>query len=224
MPYKLEIACFDVSSCIIAEEAGADRIEFCYDYPSGGITPPYSEILEVRKRVSIPLHVIIRPRARNFYYSPLEIKQMKEDVSFCLENKIDGVVFGALNKDQTVNKQVCNELMQLSGIMKTTFHRAIDETPDIHAAVADLVQLKFDKVLTSGTKSTALEGIHVLSELALQFTGKISIMPGGGIRSSNLAAILETTQCKEFHSAALNLNAMKADSEEIKRMKGLLTK
>jgi copper homeostasis protein len=100
----LEIACFNIESCLLAQEAGADRIEFCTDYSLGGITPQHHDILKVKQLLHIPLHIIIRPRGGDFVYSNEEIKTMKNDILFCKANNINGVVFGALTEAKKINK------------------------------------------------------------------------------------------------------------------------
>ncbi len=220
--YLLEIACFNVQSCLIAQEAGADRIEFCFDYNAGGTTPTKADILEVRKLVRIPLHVIIRPRGGNFVYSSEEIELMKRDILFCKKQHIDGVVFGILNSDNTVNALVNKELVELAKPMSVTFHRAIDSCENIEKALEEIVELGFNKVLTSGGKPTALEGIETLKNCREKFGEKITIIPGGGLRSNNIELIAKETQCKEFHSAALIDKIEITDELEIKNLKAKL--
>jgi copper homeostasis protein len=160
----LEVACFDVESCFIAQQAGADRIEFCSNYNSGGVTPLWDDILKVRDGLKIPLHVIIRPREGNFVYSVEEIDMMKRDIFFCKEHKIDGLVFGILNPDNTVNIETTKELVELAKPMSLTFHRAIDACADIEKALEDIIELGFNRVLTSGGQQSAPEGIELLKE------------------------------------------------------------
>ncbi len=217
--YILEIACFNLESCVLAQKAGADRVEFCDDYKLGGITPKQNDILEARKLVQIPLHVIIRPRGGNFVHSTEEIELMKRDVLFCKEHKVDGVVLGILNSDNSININANKQLVELAKPMSVTFHRAIDECKNIEIAFQEIIKLGFNKVLTSGRKQNALEGISVLKLLQVEFGNQITIIPGGGIRNSNIKQLVKETQCKEFHSAALNGNSEVADIEEIKHLK-----
>ena len=216
--YVLEVACFNVQSCFIAQEAGADRIEFCADYKVGGITPTPKDILEVRKLVHISLHVIIRPRGGNFIYSNEEIELMKHDILFCKQHHIDGVVFGILNSDNTININANKELVELAKPMSVTFHRAIDECIDIETAFNEIIELGFDKVLTSGGEKNALQGIETLKMCQEKFGNKINIIAGGGIRNNNIALIAKETKCKQFHSAALIDNDGLTNTIEIKHI------
>jgi copper homeostasis protein len=219
----LEIACFNIESCLLAQEAGADRIEFCTDYSLGGITPQHHDILKVKQLLHIPLHIIIRPRGGDFVYSNEEIEIMKNDILFCKANNINGVVFGALNEDKKINKAVNKELVELAGDMSTTFHRAIDECNNIQEAMNEIVSLGFNRVLTSGGKSNALEGIKILKSLQEEYNKKIIIIPGGSIRSSNIKEVTQQTNCTEYHSAAITTKTDTVNSEEIKQLKTMLS-
>lgn len=211
----LEVACFNPESCFIAERTGADRIEFCSDYSSGGVTPLRDDILKVKERLSIPLHVIIRPRAGNFVYSREEINIMKHDILFCKEHHVDGVVFGILNPDSTINKEITKELVEIAKPMSHTFHRAIDACGDMEKSVEQLIELGFKRVLTSGGKASAPEGMAQLAALQKHYGHQIIIMPGGGIRSNNIALLAASTQCAEFHTAAITKAGGQIDPEEL---------
>jgi copper homeostasis protein len=215
----LEVACFNPESCFIAEQAGADRIEFCRDYNSGGLTPLWDDILKVKERLRIPLHVIIRPRSGNFVYSREEIDIMKYSILFCEQHKVDGVVFGALTGNNEIDVHANEELMGLCTNLSVTFHRAVDACADTEKAMEEVIGLGFHRVLTSGGKHNAPEGIEQLKEYQKKFGEQITIMPGGGIRSGNIALIANETQCKEFHSAALTDSTGMANETEIKQLK-----
>lgn len=213
----LEVACFDAESCFIAEQAGADRIEFCSDYSNGGVTPLRDDILKVKERLSIPLHVIIRPREGNFVYTKEEIETMKRDILFCKEHQVDGLVFGVLTSNHEIDVPANKELLGLCANLSCTFHRAIDECPDLEKALDEIIKSGFHKVLTSGGKSSAIEGIETLKHLQKIAGDKITIMPGGGVRSSNIGQLLKETGCREFHSAAMIKHVINA--EEIKALR-----
>ena len=212
----LEVACFNIESCLLAQKSGADRIEFCADYSVGGVTPNRDDILKARSLLHIPLHVIIRPRGGNFTYTTSEIELIKEDILFCKQHEIDGVVFGVLTEDRKIDKKINQELILLSSHMSTTFHRAIDECENIEGAMTDLILLGFKRVLTSGGKQNAQEGIEQLKFLQAKFGKEIIIIPGGGIRSSNIEHIVKHTSCYEFHTAAIINNFINVN--EIKKM------
>jgi copper homeostasis protein len=217
----LEIACFNLESALIAQRAGADRIELCDDYSCGGVTPSFETIVEARKKISIPLFVMIHPRVGPYMYSHEEIGVMKKQILFCKEHGIDGVVFGILDEHNNVDKILCAELVTIAHPMKVTFHRAFDIVSHPLTAMEDIIECGFNRILTSGQKRTALEGSDLISFLIKKSNGQITILPGGGIRSNNIDKVKKTGAI-EFHSAALNTLTMLADEEEIKSLKAHL--
>jgi copper homeostasis protein len=222
----LEIACFNLESALIAEASGADRIELCENYALGGLTPSNQLILETRGKVNIPIYVMIRPHAESFVYSDKDLNEMRETIQFCKLNHIDGVVFGVLEHEKNslsykVNTGACKMLCELAALMSITFHRAIDQCAVLHEAVESLIDLGVHRVLSSGGQRNAMDGIHLLKNLQARFGKKITIMPGGGIRAENLKTII-TSNCKEFHSAALPKDSVIADAFEIKKLRAIL--
>lgn len=222
MKRTLEIACFNLESALLAQEAGANRIELCENYLAGGITPSFFLIEEARKKIKIPLHVIIRPRAGNFVYTEQELDEMKKSILYCQNQGIDGVVFGVLTSKGEINGRDCKELINLAKPMSVTFHRAIDFCKEMETAIKLLIELGVNRILSSGGKQNAYEGAVYLNQLNQNFGTKIVIMPGGGIRSSNLGELISSTVCSEFHSAAITNESEIADKEEILRLKQLL--
>jgi len=215
----LEVVCFSVDSCVKAQEFGADRIEFCANYSLGGLTPDHEEILYAKELLNIPLHIIIRPREGNFTYTSEEIEIMKEDILFCKAHGISGVVFGVLNSKNEVDETICKELLELSMPMSVTFHRAIDECKNIDDAFINLIKLGFTRVLTSGGKKSALDGINEIKKCQIKFGDDIIIMPGGGIRSLNIENIISVTNCWEYHSAAIIGETNLVNESEVKSIK-----
>ena len=220
----LEIACFNEESAIAAINAGAHRIELCEDYLSGGITPKEETIKRIRKQTSIPIHVIVRPRPGNFLYSESEIKSMKQTISFCKEHKIDGLVFGILNRENKIDKEKCIELLNISKGMCCTFHRAIDACKDLNEGIESLIDLGFQKVLTSGGAASVIEGLSELKALQKKYGKNITIIPGGGIRANNLSEIITETGCSEFHSAAIPKGFSNPSVKEIQEMLAIVGK
>lgn len=229
----LEIACFGLEPALIAQLAGADRIELCEDYSSGGFSPTLDEVKKARKLIKIPLHVMIRPRPadltgllplsgpKGFYYTEKEIQWMTGFTTACQLEGIDGIAFGALTKQKEVDGHACSRIIEAAKNMSLTFHRAVDDCVDMRAAMAQIVSLGFHRVLTSGGKANAPEGLQTLTQLQKDFGNKIIIMPGGGIRSDNIKNILNTG-CKEFHSAAITGNVIAPDPREIEHIKRFL--
>src|SRR5690606_37263420 len=176
-----------IESALRAQEAGADRIELCADPGAGGTTPSYGAIEVIRQNVSIDVYVMIRPRGGDFLYSSYEFHAMKRDLIQCQRLSVDGVVFGILNEDGTVDKKRCREIIQRARPLRLTFHRAFDRTPDPFQALEDCTELGFDRILTSGQKASAGEGAELIGKLVDQARGRISIMAGAGVNPENAA-------------------------------------
>jgi len=217
----LEIACFNLASAQIAQEAGADRIELCSNYWEGGITPSETEIIDARHRIKVPLHVMVRCRAGDFYYSETEFNNMCLTVEFSKKHNIDGIVIGILSESNDVDVEACRRLMKLAGNMSVTFHRAIDHCSDMENAFEDLIELGVHRVLTTGGAANVMEGFERLKKLQDMYGSDIIIMPGGGLRSTNIQHILQSG-CNEFHSSALTTNAHTVSESEIKKIKKYL--
>lgn len=222
MQKLIEIACFNLESVQIAQNAGADRIELCQNYKEGGLTPSKEWILAARKELHIPLHVIIRPRSGNFVYSKSELNEMKNSIIFCKEAKVNGLVFGCLSPHNKVDEVNCNELLSLANPLPVTFHRAIDSCLDISESLEKIIKLGFKRVLTSGGKINALEGVENIKALNTQFGKSITIIAGGAIRSTNISKIRKVSACQEFHSAAILDDKITCDANEIKKIKSVL--
>ena len=213
----LEIACFNLESCLIAQKAGAHRIELCENYKEGGISPSPELIQKVKKELTIPVFVMIRPRLGNFIYSAEEFQVMKMQVLFCKEKKCDGLVFGILDSENKVDIKSCKELVELAKPLPCTFHRAFDEIQHSEQALEDLINCGFKRILTSGKQKTAIEGSSSIIKLIQKTNNRIQIVAGGGIRSGNISK-LKNTGAKEFHSAAITNTYETADEVEIKNI------
>lgn len=196
---ELEICCTNWAEAKIAEAARADRIELCSAIGEGGVTPSAGLILQCVQKLEIKIHVLIRPRGGDFLYTPEEIDIMKKDVLFCKANGVDGVVFGFLEANGSIDKELTQEFVQLAKPMKTTFHRAFDMCKDPVQALEDLIFLKIDYVLSSGQQDTAIHGADLLKQLVKQANERIRIMPGSGVRPHLLNALMEKTQATAFH-------------------------
>lgn len=198
----LEICCYNLASCLIAQENGADRIEFCGNPAEGGTTPSYGSIVSAKERLHIPFFPIIRPRGGDFLYDDDEYTIMLKDVKTCKEIGCDGVVIGLLNSDGSVDKTKCGKLVQAAYPMTVTFHRAFDRAANPFEALEDIINIGCERILTSGGKPEATDGAALISQLVRQAAERIVIMPGSGVRSVNIAMLARQTGASEFHSSA----------------------
>lgn len=219
---KVEIACFNLESALIAQNAGADRVELCADMSVGGTTPSIEIIQQAREHLTIDLYVMIRPRGGNFVYSELEFEQMKSEIETIKKLGVNGFVFGILKDDNTINIEQNKALVELAKPFPCTFHRAFDEVSDIKKALEDVISCGFSTILTSGTFPNVMEGKEVLKQLVNQAKNRIEIMPGGGLRSANISALDEMVNANWYHSSAITDGSEIASSEEIIQLKNKL--
>lgn len=203
---KVEICVTSTDAAKIAEKAGADRLELCSELAVGGITPSAGLLQTVRDAIHIPIHVLIRPRSGDFTYSESTFAQMLRDISLCRELGFEGIVTGCLLPDNRLDRTGMAHLAEACGDLHLTFHRAFDRIPDWESALGELEGLGVDTVLSSGQAASAAQGISRLREL-VQKTDS-GIMPGGGIRPSNLDIF------KGWGFEAVHLSAMEQPSGE----------
>lgn len=186
----VEICANSLESALVAERAGADRIELCSELGVGGLTPSYGLLKQVRDSVSIPVHVLIRPRSGDFTYTDDEFNNMLTDIALCVELGFEGIVSGVLLDNFLLDVERTQHLKSASGSLKFTFHRAFDWILDPMGAMRQLEAMNVDYILSSGQQNSALEGIELLAQLQ-EHSSKIQIMPGSGINGKNVGSFLE---------------------------------
>jgi copper homeostasis protein len=202
-PFQIEICVEGIDGLVAAQDGGADRVELCASLLEGGLTPSFGVVREAQRVATIPFHVIIRPRGGDFLYSDLEFASMLEDVKTLRDMNIAGVVIGCLTADGRIDEERTKALVDAAGPMKVTCHRAFDMTADFREALEALIRCGVDRVLTSGQRDTALEGIEILKETAALADGRIVVMACGGLDETNIAQIRQATGVDEMHFAAL---------------------
>ncbi len=240
MKYTLEIATFNFQSGLLAAQAGADRIEVCDNMAEGGTSPSYGTIKLLKEHISIPVFAMIRARGGDFLYNEVEFAAMLKDLQLYKELGCEGIVFGFLNSDGTINKKMTRRFVEAAYPMEVTFHRAFDRSVDPLQALEDIIECGCQRILTSGQKPFAQDGIGLLKQLVDQAGERIIILPGCGVLSNNIKLLAEQTGAVELHSSAkiLNPSSMKfinplmneildtvsVDVEDIKKMKNELGK
>jgi copper homeostasis protein len=204
VPVILEVCANSVTSAIAAQEGGASRVELCENLNEGGTTPSYGQLILARKHLHIKLYVLIRPRRGDFLYSDLEFEIMQADIRASIEAGCDGVVIGMLKADGNIDVKRCTELVRLARQwgLGVTFHRAFDMCADQFKALEEIIEMGCERILTSGGKSTAMEGATVIGHLVEKAAGRITIMPGSGITETNVADLVRFTGVTEVHSSA----------------------
>lgn len=198
--YLLEICCGSAADAVEAAAAGADRVELCSALLLGGLTPSIGE-LEIAKAQGVRVMALLRPREGGFCYSDTEFETMERDARLLLAHGADGLVFGVLHPDGTVDEERCRRLSAIAGERECVFHRAIDVVPDWRAAFEILFRLGFRRVLTSGRQPSASEGADTIRAMREYAAGRLEILPGGGVKLHNAAGLLRKTGCRQLHAS-----------------------
>ena len=199
---KLEICCFSAEAALLAEKAGADRIELCDNYSEGGTTPSWATIKYAVDNLKIPVNVIVRPRGGDFLYSKMEYEIMKRDILEMKRLGVSGIVFGILTKNGEIDIDRTEEILELSHPLDNTFHRAFDMCNDHMKALEILKQIGVRRVLTSGGRNNAYEGIELITKLVKSAGNEIIVMPGSGLNEKTIGEIMDWTGASEYHSSA----------------------
>ncbi|ESU21612.1 putative copper homeostasis protein [Flavobacterium cauense R2A-7] len=197
-------------------------MELCDNIKEGGTTPDFEITREIREQITIPLYVMIRPRGGNFVYSEEEFQMMKKEIQQFKTLGVNGFVFGILNHDRTINTKQNSELVAMAKPLPCTFHRAFDAVTDILLSLENVIQCGFSTILTSGTMPNVVEGITVLQQLVEKANNRITIMPGGGLRSTNINLIQKQTNAGFYHSSAITDGSETANIDEVKMLKSNL--
>ncbi len=203
----LEVCVDDAAGLAAAIAGGADRIELCSALDLGGLTPS-TGLMKLAAQAPIPVYAMIRPRAGDFVYSAREIEIMHIDVDAVRSHSLAGVVIGANNRDGTLNASQLQNLTQHANGLGLALHRAFDLVTDFHAAIDLAIALGFERILTSGGKRTALEGIASLAGCINYAADRIVIMPGGGIDTTTVLTLLEKLPLQEVHASCSSITSL----------------
>ena len=200
----LEVCCGNPESVDAAVLGGARRIELCADLELDGLTPPMAWLRAAKERYpALTVHVLIRPRAGDFVYTPEEAEILALQLESALTFGADGIVVGCLTADGDIDLPLMEQLAALvSHRASLTFHRAFDRCRRPFEALEQLIGLGCDRILTSGQAPTAEAGVDLLRELNRRAAGRVILLPGGGVTPQNAARILALTGCTEIHASA----------------------
>jgi copper homeostasis protein len=197
----LEVPVASVEDALAAQEGGADRLELNAALSLGGLTPSLGTLVEVKAVVALPVFVMIRPRPGGFAYSEADVRVMQRDTDFALQHGADGIVFGILTADGQVDGDRCGRLLRQVGARAAVFHRAFDVTADGLAALEQLIDLGFRRVMTSGQEETAYNGTARIAELIRRSDDRIEVLPAGGINRFTVADVVARTGCDQVHAS-----------------------
>ena len=216
----LEVCAYNIQSCIIAAKAGAGRIELCADPAHGGTTPSYGLIQYVMEHIPIPSFPMIRTRGGDFVYDADELAIMKRDILTCKTLGCPGIATGMQLADGRIDVENLKRLVEWAYPMAVTCHKVFDVTYDAFESLEDVIAAGCARILTSGLQKTAMDGAAVLADLVAQAGDRIIIMPGGGVRSSNMARLVAETGAMEYHSSGIIAKGAGylADETEVRMM------
>ena len=185
---------------ILAEKKGADRIELCSRLDLDGLTPERKIIEKVLGALSIPIKIMIRPRTGNFSYNEQELNRMKEDILFCKDLNVQGVVFGILDQNKTIDMENMKYLSDTADNLEITFHKAIDQTDSIIYEIDRLSAIgSISSILTSGGAHNAHAGSRLLKKAVEKYEDIITIIPAGSITKNNIHELHQIIGAKEYH-------------------------
>ena len=198
----LEVCAFHIESCIIAERAGAARVELCDNPIEGGTTPSYGTIKKVREKITVLLYPILRPRSGNYWYSDEEFAILKEDIDMCKQLGCDGISVGVQTIHAGIDTERLKRIVERASPMGVTCNRVFDCAPNPFTALENVISCGCERILTSGQKRAAPDAGGLLHKLVQQAGNRIIIMPGAGVKSANIAKLKEESGAREFHSSA----------------------
>ena len=204
-----EVCCGCTEDAVQAERGGADRIELNSALFLGGLTPSIGALEAVKAQVKIPVMCMVRPREGGFCYTAFDYDTVCRDALALVRAGADGVVFGFLNDDGTVDAARCADFLGRvraeNPEVETVFHRAIDVVPDVFAALDTLTALGVTRVLTSGQRASAPQGAETIRKMLAHAAGRIDILPGGGVNAGNVRGFIAETGVKSVHASARSL-------------------
>ncbi len=197
-----EVCAFNIQSAIIAQRAGAARVELCDNPIEGGTTPSYGTIRQTREKISILLYPILRPRSGNYFYDDDEFEIIRKDIGICKELGCDGISVGIQTIDSQIDVERLKKIVQWASPMGVTCNRAFDAAPDPLSALEDIISTGCERILTSGQAEGAPMAGKLLGQLVQQAGDRIIIMPGAGINSGNIKQLVKESGAREYHGSA----------------------
>ncbi len=231
---SVELCASSVESLLLAAKYKVSRIELCQDLDQGGLTPSPG-LFQLAKELKLETHVLIRPRAGGFFYSSDEKKVMIRDVAYFSANGASGITIGGLKENFELDISFLKEIKSLTGKLHLTFHRAVDESIEWKRSLDELIELKFNRILTSGFSSNVDSGFQILKQMVAYAKDRIEIMPGGGVNSNNAKRLVEEAKVKSLHfsgtlkvlldeESAFSETILRVDEKRVKRLMEMIIK
>lgn len=224
----IEICLGNIQEVEILNKYPVDRIELNSALELGGLTPSLNTLIKAKEVSNKKIVTMIRCRGGNFCYTKQEYEIMFSDAKDMLENNTDGIVFGFLNEDRCINIEMTKRMVDLvhSYHKEAIFHKAFDETIDMEQAIKQLIDLKVDRILTSGQAvyPDILEGCKRINNLHTKYGNQIQLLPGGGVRVNNIVDVVNTANTKQVHMTSKRNNQNGYIELEVSQLEELLNK
>ena len=201
MSILLEVCVDSFASAQAAKVGGADRLEVCSALAVGGTTPNFGLVEQCVADLQMPVMMMIRPHDGGFVYDNDHFETMLTNIEVAKSLGVQGIVFGALTADMVVDGELCKRVLEAADTLETTFHRAFDIVPDPFGTLAELENMGFDRVLTSGQQASAMAGATLLKSLT-EAANRISVLAGAGVNASNAKELVQQTGVSEIHASA----------------------
>jgi copper homeostasis protein len=218
---KLEIAVTSLDDLENAVAGGADSVELSYDLSVGGLTPSMALAVTAPRRVDIPVHIIIRPHARDFIYTEAEIEQILHDAKFYADLGAASIVFGAVTPDNHLNIPLIQQVAAQIAPTPLTVHRALDTSADPDSAVASLAGM-IPRILTSGPASNAWDGREATRRWVEKYGDRVEFVLSGSIQMEQLAELAAYTRAPVYHlGGAARTNGV-VDVEKVRKLRAIL--
>ena len=196
-----ELCAETLEACRVAAAGGAHRIELCTALAIGGLTPETALLAAAVERSGVPVHVLLRPTAETFRYTPTIMNAISLSMEEARRCGASGFVLGLLQADGQVDVPHCRALVQQALPLPVTFHRAFDATPDLEAALEDVISTGCTRLLTSGGAPDVLTGAPVLARLVQQAGARLDVAAGGGLTQENAMVVARATGCRHYHAS-----------------------
>ncbi|AGY41758.1 Cytoplasmic copper homeostasis protein CutC [Mesoplasma florum W37] len=183
----LEVIAKNLEDILLINKSNADRIEFCTSLEVGGLTPSYEEIKQAGENSKLPVNVILRPSARDFYYTADEFEKMLKDLEYIKNTKVSGIVVGIITPEGEINIDRMKKIMKLKGDKTVTFHKAFDQVKNFEKGIETLYSLGVNTVLTACGETIELntENLKKIKNL-----NKVTVLAGGGVNEKNILKII----------------------------------
>lgn len=202
---KIEACCGSIEDVMIAHKLGVDQIELNSSLENGGMTPSVGTLVKAKELTNIPIYTMVRARPKGFYYTEDEYQVMLKDAENLIEHGADGIVFGFLKQDGSVDIERTQEMINVIGDKDVIFHKAFDSTFDLEETIQKLIALKVTRILTGGGTGNIMDNLETLKMLQDRYGDEIELIVGGGVRESNAKQILEETGIKQIHFTGRSL-------------------